>query len=548
VIRRCALHPRRCSCSKTCARADHARAAALLPPPSSLLPPPSSLHPPPSSPQIKRAYRALAAREHPDKGGDPARFRAAREAYAVLADAARRARYDATGRAERTPEEDFVAAFAGGAYADRGAAAAAAPPPALHEQLALREDPAARSHSAGFEAWMRARGDAGVKVFTTDDVVAQFGVARGSYEAVPLPRVRAHAARARAAGPPKDVIALGLEALPAELEWGRVLVSWRAAPVNPADLYTIATGGQYGPDDAAPAAPFVPGHDGVGVIVKAGPGVTGLAEGDWVAPLAPHAGTWRALAAAPSKDLLRLEPDFMPLEQAALLREMVTAYRLLEEAGLKPGDAVLLNAPTGAVGQLLIQLCRLLRLRAVAVAADRPDFAAAAGWLRALGAAEVLREGAPLRAALERAQFYAKPRLALDAVGGASGLRLAEALADGGEVVVYGCLSGAAPAWPWRDFVFRGLRVRGFNARRWMREQRARRLPPLLEALGKLVRAGKLAAVVAEYELATELDEAIEHALERGRNAKVILRVNDVGEYAGEDEGAAGGGEAPAAA
>lgn len=31
------------------------------------------------------------------------------------------------------------------------------------------------------------------------------------------------------------------------------------------------------------------------------------------------------------------------------------------------------------------------------------------------------------------------------------------------------------------------------------------------------------------YELATEFDEALEHALERGKNTKVLLKVSDVG-------------------
>ena len=34
--------------------------------------------------KVKHAYRRLAARHHPDKGGDPARFRAIREAYECL--------------------------------------------------------------------------------------------------------------------------------------------------------------------------------------------------------------------------------------------------------------------------------------------------------------------------------------------------------------------------------------------------------------------------------------------------------------------------------
>lgn len=375
---------------------------------------------------------------------------------------------------------------------------------------------------------MRSRGDTGVAVFTADDVVEQFGVVKGSYDAVPLPQIKAYTVHCERAGLPKEVLTLRSEPIPAELEWGQVLVSFRAAPINPADLYTIQTGGLYGTEPPA-QPPFVPGHDGIGVVVKTGPGIKSLVEGDWVVPVAPHAGTWRSLAALREKDLLKLPADIMPVEQAALLREMVTAYRLLEDAALKPGDCVILNAANGTVGQLVIQLCLLLRLRAVGIISDEGDFEKTALWLRALGAAEVLPDKGSLRAQLDQLKFFGKPKLALDAVGGASAQRLSDCLADGGTLVVYGCISGVSPQWGWRSWVFQGLRVRGFNARKWMTENK-KKVPALVETLGKLVNAGKLAAAVTEYELSSEFDDALDHAMDRGKNTKVVLKVSDVGE------------------
>ena len=478
--------------------------------------------------QIRRAFRNLASKEHPDKGGDPSRFRLIQEAYEVLYNAEKRREYDITGKVVKTAEEEFVDSFGGGNYRDKVRAAEAEPRISLSEQLVLRQSPASQSHTAGFEAWMRSRGDTGVKVFTADDVVEQFGVVKGSYEAVPLPQIKAYTVQCERAGLPKEVLTLRSEPIPAELEWGQVLVSFRAAPINPADLYTIQTGGLYGPETPA-QPPFVPGHDGIGVVVKIGPGVKSLVEGDWIMPLAAHSGSWRSLAALREKDLLRVPADVMPLEQAALLREMVTAYRLLEDAALKPGDCVVLNAANGTVGQLLIQLCRLLRLRAVGVISDESDFEKTALWLRALGAAEVLPDAGSLRAELDKLKFFGKPKLALDAVGGASAQRLSDALTDGGQLVVYGCISGTSPQWNWRSWVFQGLRVRGFNARKWMVDNK-KKVPALIEALGKLVSAGKLAAAVTEYELSAEFDEALDHAMDRGKNTKVLLKVSDVGE------------------
>ena len=45
--------------------------------------------------EIRSAYRRLAVRLHPDKGGACENFAELQEAYAVLSDPARRRRYDA---------------------------------------------------------------------------------------------------------------------------------------------------------------------------------------------------------------------------------------------------------------------------------------------------------------------------------------------------------------------------------------------------------------------------------------------------------------------
>jgi curved DNA-binding protein CbpA len=59
-----------------------------------------------STPEIRRAYRRLARQHHPDRNPEPDstdRFRSLAEAYAVLSDPARRARYDQTTRPPPRP-------------------------------------------------------------------------------------------------------------------------------------------------------------------------------------------------------------------------------------------------------------------------------------------------------------------------------------------------------------------------------------------------------------------------------------------------------------
>ena len=58
--------------------------------------------------EIKKAYRRSALRNHPDKGGDEEKFKAACVAHTILSDSEKRAVYDETGSlddAERDIDE-----------------------------------------------------------------------------------------------------------------------------------------------------------------------------------------------------------------------------------------------------------------------------------------------------------------------------------------------------------------------------------------------------------------------------------------------------------
>ncbi len=59
----------------------------------------------------------------------------------------------------------------------------------------------------------------------------------------------------------------------------------------------------------------------------------GLAHGDWVVPAVTHLASWRTLAVWKEADLLKLPNETLPMEHAAVFRELCLAYRLLEDHG-----------------------------------------------------------------------------------------------------------------------------------------------------------------------------------------------------------------------
>lgn len=80
--------------------------------------------------------------------------------------------------------------------------------------------------------------------------------------------------------------------------------------------------------------------------------------------------------------------------------------------------------------------------------------------------AEVLPDQGSLSRELETRRFFARPKVAFDSVGGHSAMRIADALAEGGTIMIYGCSSGKAPTWTWQQWVFKRLKAEGFNIRR----------------------------------------------------------------------------------
>jgi len=109
--------------------------------------------------------------------------------------------------------------------------------------------------------------------------------------------------------------------------------------------------------------PLVLGHDVAGVVVKIGPRVRQFKPGDevYARPDDFRIGTFAEFV--PVKETsLALKPKNLTMEEAASIPLVgLTAWQtLVEKAGLKKGQKVLIQAGSGGVGSFAIQLARHL--------------------------------------------------------------------------------------------------------------------------------------------------------------------------------------------
>ena len=191
---------------------------------------------------------------------------------------------------------------------------------------------------------MRARGES-LQTYGVDEVIERNGVVKGSYDEVQLPKIRAFNVMYKQPSMTKPAEAFEVKStpLPPTLEWGQVLINVKAASIGPGDIHPLfASSMDPATTEVMRRPPFVAGSTMIATVLKTGAGIKQLNEGDWVVPHKPGSefGAWASIAVVREKDLIKIPTDLMPLEYAAMHRELCVAYRLLEDHGdLKPGDA-----------------------------------------------------------------------------------------------------------------------------------------------------------------------------------------------------------------
>ena len=173
-----------------------------------------------------------------------------------------------------------------------------------------------------------------------------------------------------------------------DLAPGQIRVKVEASGLCHTDIHAA-----HGDWPVKPSPPFVPGHEGVGIVTELGPGVTEVAIGDRVAmPWLGYAcGTcdhcvsgWETLcleqknmgysidggfgeyATAYGRYVVKVPEGIDPFDAAPLTCAGVTTYKAVKVAGTRSSDLVAVFG-VGGLGHMAIQYARIAGGRVIAV-------------------------------------------------------------------------------------------------------------------------------------------------------------------------------------
>ncbi|MCP5556486.1 MAG: zinc-binding dehydrogenase [Verrucomicrobiaceae bacterium] len=314
-------------------------------------------------------------------------------------------------------------------------------------------------------------------------------------------------------GPPARVLHLAQHPQP-KLGPHDVRVTMRYAPINPADLNFIE--GHYG---RIPHPPCIPGHEGAGEVSAIGSAVESLSVGDLVIPML-GAGCWTQEMTAAEQFFARLPTHIDPVQASMLRINPPTASLLLSEyESLEEGDWIMQNAANSGVGRALIQIAAKRGIKTL----NFVRRAELGDELIALGATAVFTDDDEGHEKARALLGDTPCRLAANAVGAESAIRLMDLLATGGTMVTYGAMSRRSLKVPNKFLIFKNLSLQGLWVTKWFEKAGHSGMAELLQPLAEMMNEKELLIQVQEIVPLSDFQRAIELASKDSRSGKIIL-------------------------
>jgi mitochondrial enoyl-[acyl-carrier protein] reductase / trans-2-enoyl-CoA reductase len=316
-------------------------------------------------------------------------------------------------------------------------------------------------------------------------------------------------------GSPKECVSLVNEDVAPSRS--KIKVRVLASPINPADINLIC--GNYG---YKPELPCNLGLEGAAVI-----------EESWFEDypvgaqviFIQHVGCWAKELWVDRSEVLVLDKVIDPLQAAMLKVNPMTAWRLLTSfMHLSEGDYIIQNAANSGVGQCVIQLAKILKLKTINLVRREELF----DGLKSLGGDLVILDDAKVKDVIfSQLSENECPKLAFNAVGGDSALRLMDCLAPCGKHITFGAMSMLSLKVPNKFLIFKRISLHGLWITEDLKELPKSEVNKIYQSLVTWIHEGKLKqAVGATYPLEA-FSTALLHHGQAHRKGKILFQTSN---------------------
>ena len=300
-----------------------------------------------------------------------------------------------------------------------------------------------------------------------------------------------------------------------------VLVKVAFAPINPSDLATLT--GYYGFKDPTP---IVPGGEGSGEVVAAGPGVMAnyfLGKKVACTGWGTGGGVWSAYVVKSVKGGVLSLNKSLRLEQGAMsFINPLTASAFIDISKKGGHKAILLTAAASSLGKMVNRLGRNEGIQIVNVV--RRD--AQVDLLKAQGADIVLNSTeAEFEQQLHDACHQTNTRIAFDAVAGQLTGQLLKAMPPNSKVTVFSALSKQAVQVSPDLLIFENKRIDNFWLGPWMSQQNFVKIMLLWKRVQKQM-PNLLKSKIRKIYPIQEVKEAIRDYTSQMTGGKILLRMS----------------------
>ena len=299
-----------------------------------------------------------------------------------------------------------------------------------------------------------------------------------------------------------------------------VLVKVAFSPINPSDLATLI--GYYGFKDPPPV---VPGGEGSGVVVAAGPGPMGryflgkhVACGGW----GTGGGVWSEYVVKSVKGGVLPLNKSLSLEQGAMsIINPLTASAFIDIAKKGGHEAIMLTAAASSLGKMVNNLGRNEGIQLINIVRNDAE----GDLLKALGADIVLNSSeAGFDQQLHDICHQTNTRLAFDAVAGPLTNQLLKAMPPNSKVTVFSALSKQAVEASPDQLIFEGKMIDSFWLGPWLSKQNIIKMMMLWRRAQKQI-PGHLKSEVRRIYPLEDVREAIHDYTNNMSGGKILLRM-----------------------